>query len=77
MHVFAGELASAASLHEAIQEATELTGTHFAPYHGVGMVAMRGREDEAKRFIDTARVEVIERGEGAGLSFMDWAEAVL
>ena len=77
MHVFAGELASAASHHEAIQEATELTGTHFAPYHGVGMVAMRGREDEARRFIDTARAEVIERGEGAGLSFTDWAEAVL
>jgi RNA polymerase sigma factor (sigma-70 family) len=77
MHVFGGDLASAASLHEAIQEVTELTGTHFGPYHGAGMVAMRGREDEARRLIDTARAEVIERGEGAGLSFMDWAEAVL
>jgi DNA-binding CsgD family transcriptional regulator len=77
MHVFAGELASAALLHEAIEEATELTGTRFGPYHGAGMVAMRGREDEARRFIDTARAEVIERGEGAGLSFTDWAEAVL
>jgi DNA-binding CsgD family transcriptional regulator len=77
MHVFSGELALAASLREAIEEATELTGTHFGPYHGVGMVAMRGREDEAKRFIDTARAEVTERGEGAGLEFMDWAEALL
>ena len=64
MHVFAGELATAASLHDAIQDATELTGTHFGPYHGVGMVAMRGREAEAKQFIDKARAEVIERGEG-------------
>jgi len=77
MHVFAGELATAASLHDAIQDATELTGTHFGPYHGVGMVAMRGREAEAKQFIEKARAEVIERGEGAGLSFIDWAEAVL
>jgi DNA-binding CsgD family transcriptional regulator len=77
MHVFAGELASAASRHEAIDEATELTGTHFGPYHGAGLVAMRGREEEARRFLDTARGEVIERGEGAGLSFMDWAESVL
>jgi RNA polymerase sigma factor (sigma-70 family) len=77
MHVFAGELGTAASLHDAIQDATELTGTHFGPYHGVGMVAMRGREDEAKQFIEKARAEVIERGEGAGLSFIDWAEAVL
>ncbi len=77
MHVFAGELALAASRHDAILEANELTGTHLAPYHGVGMVAMRGREDEARRFFETARAEVIERGEGAGLSFTDWAEAVL
>src|SRR5262249_9166152 len=77
MHVFAGELSPAASLHEAIEEASELTGSPLAPYHGVGMVAIRGGEDEAKGFIETARAEVIERGEGAGLEFMDWAEAVL
>jgi tetratricopeptide (TPR) repeat protein len=77
MHVFAGELGMAASLHEALEEATELTGSNLAPYHAVGLVAMRGRETEARRFIDTARAEVIERGEGAGLSFMDWAESVL
>jgi DNA-binding CsgD family transcriptional regulator len=77
MHVFAGELASAASLHEAIEEAIQITGSPLAPYHGLGLVAMRGRETEARGFIDKARAEVIERGEGAGLEFMDWAEAVL
>jgi DNA-binding CsgD family transcriptional regulator len=77
MHVFAGELAQAASLHQAIEEVTELTGSPLAPYHGVGMVAMGGREAEARPFIDKARSGVIERGEGAGLEFIDWAEAVL
>ncbi len=77
MHVFAGELASAASLQEALQEATELTGSPLAPYHAVGLVAMRGREAESRQFFDTARAEVIGRGEGAGLSFIDWAESVL
>ena len=77
MHVFAGELALAASLQEALQEATELTGSPLAPYHAVGLVAMRGREAEARQFFDTARAEVIGRGEGAGLSFIDWAESVL
>jgi DNA-binding CsgD family transcriptional regulator len=77
MHVFAGELALAASLYEALQEATELTGSPLAPYHAVGLVALRGREAEARHFIDAARPEVTERGEGAGLSFMDWAESVL
>jgi DNA-binding CsgD family transcriptional regulator len=77
MHVFAGELALAASLNEALQEAMELTGSPLAPYHGAALAAMRGREAEARRLIDTARVEVTLRGEGAGLSFMDWAESVL
>ncbi|HEY2202765.1 MAG TPA: hypothetical protein VGH56_12840, partial [Solirubrobacteraceae bacterium] len=77
MHVFAGELAWAASLDEAIREATDLTGSNLAPYHGAGLVAMRGREVEVRGFIDTTRVEVTERGEGAGLSFLDWAESVL
>jgi DNA-binding CsgD family transcriptional regulator len=77
MHVFAGRLALASSLQEALQEATELTGTPMAPYHHAGLVAMRGQEAEARRIIDKARVEVIARGEGAGLWFMDWAESVL
>ena len=77
MHVFAGELAQAASLYEAFQEATEITGSNPAPYLGAVLVAMRGREAEVRGFIDTARAEVVERGEGAGLSYLDWAEAVL
>ncbi|HTW06870.1 MAG TPA: LuxR C-terminal-related transcriptional regulator, partial [Acidimicrobiales bacterium] len=77
MHVFAGELALAASIQEALQETTELTGTPLAPYDAVGRVAMRGREAETRQLIETARAAVIGRGEGAGLSFMDWAESVL
>src|SRR5579864_476226 len=77
MHVFAGELTAAASLYEAIQEATELTGSQLAPYHAVAVMAMRGRAAEARRFMDKARAEVKGRGEGAGLEFIDWAEAVL
>jgi DNA-binding CsgD family transcriptional regulator len=77
MHVFAGELALAASHQVAIQEATELTGSPLAPYHGVNLAAMRGREVEARQLFDAARAELVGRGEGAGLSFIDWAESVL
>ena len=77
MHVFAGELALAASLQEALKEATELTGSPLAPYDTVGLVAMRGREADERQLFDAARAEVIRRGEGAGLSFIDWAESVL
>jgi len=77
LHVFAGELRLATSLHDAIQEATELTGNPLAPYHAAGLVAMRNSEADARRFIDAARAEMTERGEGAGLWFMDWAESML
>src|SRR5579862_1561934 len=77
MHVFAGELALAASLQETLKGATELTGSPLAPYDTAGLVAMRGREAEARQVFDTARAEVMGRGEGAGLSFIDWAESVL
>jgi len=77
MHVFAGELTLAASDQEALNEATELTGSPLAPYHAVGLVALRGREAEARQIFDSARAEVTERGEGAGLSFIDWAESIL
>jgi hypothetical protein len=34
-------------------------------------------EAETRQFIDATRADLIGRGEGAGLSFMDWAESVL
>jgi DNA-binding CsgD family transcriptional regulator len=77
MHVFAGELALAATVHEARNEATELTGSPAAPYHAVSLAAMRGREPEARQLFDSARAEVTGRGEGAVLSFIDWAESIL
>ena len=77
MHLFSGQLAAAASFQDALREATELTGNPIAPYLGVSVLAMRGREADARRLIDRARSELAGRGEGAGLEFMDWAESVL
>jgi DNA-binding CsgD family transcriptional regulator len=77
LHVFSGELALAASAQEALLEASDLTQSPLAPYHSAALVAMRGRENEAARFIDASRAEVTARGEGAGIAFMDWAESLL
>jgi DNA-binding CsgD family transcriptional regulator len=76
-HLFAGELVAAASLIGEIQAATDATGSHLAPYAPVALAAFRGREPEAAALIDRARPDVIHRGEGLGLSVLDWAEAVL
>ena len=77
MQLFAGELSTAASLVEELQAATEATGTTLAPYGRVALLALRGREAEAATLIDRSRVEVTRRGEGIGISALDWAEAVL
>jgi DNA-binding CsgD family transcriptional regulator len=76
-HLFAGELTTAALLVDEIRAATEATGSSLTPYGAVGLVALRGREHEAMSLIDESRGEVTRRGEGIGLSVLDWAEAVL
>jgi DNA-binding CsgD family transcriptional regulator len=77
VHLFAGELTAAASLVEQIQTATEATGINLAPYGAVGLAAIRGRKAEAASLIARIRAELTRRGEGIGLSILDWAEAVL
>ena len=76
LHLLTGELTAAASLVEEIQQATEATGSDLAPYGAVGLAALRGREAEAAYLIERTRTEVTERGEGIGLSVLDWAAAV-
>jgi DNA-binding CsgD family transcriptional regulator len=76
-HLFAGELTTAASLVDEIRAAAEATGSNLAPYGAVGLVALRGRESEAVSLIAESRGDVARRGEGIGLSVLDWAEAVL
>jgi DNA-binding CsgD family transcriptional regulator len=76
-HLFAGELSAAASLVEETQAATEATGSNLFPYGAVVLAALRGREADAAYLIDTSRAEVTRRGEGIGISVLDWAEAVL
>jgi DNA-binding CsgD family transcriptional regulator len=76
-HLFAGELAAAARLVDEIRAATDGTGVNLTPYGAVGLVALQGREPEAISLIETSRNDAIQRGEGIGLSVLDWAQAVL
>jgi DNA-binding CsgD family transcriptional regulator len=76
-HVFAGELRTAALLVDEIRAAAEATGSNLAPYGAVGLAAFRGRESDAVALIEASRGDVARRGEGIGLSVLDWAQAVL
>ena len=77
MHLLAGELTAAASLVDEIEAATDAIGSTLAPYGKVGLAALRGREVEAVDLIGRTRTEATRRGEGIGVSVVDWAEAVL
>ena len=77
VHLFAGELTTAASMVEQIEAATDAIGSDLAPYGAVGLAALSGREAEAAALIDGSRADVTQRGEGIGISILDWAEAVL
>jgi DNA-binding CsgD family transcriptional regulator len=77
VHLFAGEFATAASIVAEVESVTEATGSGVAPYAALGLAALRGREAEALALIDVGTTEAERRGEGAGLSFVLWATAVL
>jgi DNA-binding CsgD family transcriptional regulator len=77
VHLFAGDLATADSLVEGVDAVTDVTGSRLAPYGAVALAAFRGREAEASELIEAATNEVARRGEGGGLTFVQWATAVL
>lgn len=75
--LFAGELAAAASLTEEIRAVNEATGSGLAPYGAFGLAALRGEEADARALIDATMRDVTRRGEGVGITFAEWANAVL
>jgi DNA-binding CsgD family transcriptional regulator len=77
VHVFAGELAMASSLHEEVVAVNEATGASPTPYAPLARVTFQGREAEAAQLIEAATREVVRRGEGWGPTFIHWLTAVL
>jgi DNA-binding CsgD family transcriptional regulator len=77
MDLFAGDLVSAASLVEQIQAATEATGSSLSSYGALGLSALRGRESDAVGLFEATSKDVLQRGEGIGISVIGWSNAVL
>jgi DNA-binding CsgD family transcriptional regulator len=76
-HLFAGELAVAASLVEEARAVSEATGSNLAPYGALGLAALRGREREARSLIEATMSDAAPRGEGIGVTMTHWATALL
>ena len=77
MLVLAGDLTAAEASIQELQATMEATGINLGPYAALAVAAVRGRQTEAAALIAASNREVIERGEGAGISSAEWASAVL
>jgi DNA-binding CsgD family transcriptional regulator len=77
LHLFAGELATAASLVEEVTAVTTATGSGIPPYGALALAAYRGHEAEATGLFRAARSGAAARGDGMGLTLIEHAEAVL
>ena len=75
--LFAGDFATAASLVQEGKAITEATGSHPTPYGPVLLAACHGREPEASQLIEASTEGVVRRGEGMGLTVIQWASALL
>ena len=77
VHALAGELRAAEALVAEIDAAMESIGGALVPYAAVALAALQGHESEAAALIERGRSDGSQRGEGVGLTVLDWAEAVL
>ena len=76
-HVFAGELAEAASLVEEWQEITKAMGIQRSPTPSLVVAAWQGQEAKISRLIAATTEAAVSRGEGVWLTGIGWASAVL
>jgi DNA-binding CsgD family transcriptional regulator len=77
MHVFEGQLDTAAALVEEIDSIIDATGSRRISIPKLMLAACRGDEGRASAVIDEAERDAIARGEGFVLTFAEHARAVL
>jgi DNA-binding CsgD family transcriptional regulator len=77
LYLFTGQLSAAAALTDEIQAVKEATGSGLAPYGALGLAAFRGQETRAQALVEATMEDVTLRGEGVGITFAEWANAVL
>jgi DNA-binding CsgD family transcriptional regulator len=77
VHLFAGDFNQAACITAEADSVREAMRSSIAPYGALAVAAFRGREAEAAALIEAGTKDAQRRGEGEGLSFVQWAIAVL
>jgi DNA-binding CsgD family transcriptional regulator len=77
VHLGAGELTTAAYLVQEVDAVRQITGDRIAPYSGLLLAALQGDNARAQHLVATTTKDVESRGEGFGLSVVDYAVALL
>jgi DNA-binding CsgD family transcriptional regulator len=77
LHLLEGEFAAATSLIEEAETISKATGSQRLLAVRVALAAFRGREHQASELTELSTKDAARRGEGAGLTFLQWATAVL
>lgn len=75
--LFAGELSDAGSLIDETHAVMEATGSNLAPYGALGLAAFSGDAARVAALFEATIEDVTQRGEGVGITFAEWARAVL
>jgi DNA-binding CsgD family transcriptional regulator len=78
VHLLAGETEAAAALIDEAGALARATGDGIRPLYGaLALAAHRGREDELKRLVRAGTEDFLARGEGLGITAMNWLTAML
>jgi DNA-binding CsgD family transcriptional regulator len=77
LHLYQGDFAAAAALIDEAAEVAEATGSQPPIYAPLALAAFRGQEGQASGLVEVGTKEVLLRGEGVALTFVQWATAVL
>lgn len=76
-YMHSGELEAAQSMLRDLDAVTEVTGAHVPPYAAIALACWRGRESEARELLTVSTDAVTSRGEGMGVTFMQWNMTLL
>src|SRR6185369_13844526 len=77
VHLVSGRLEAASMLHEELEAATDATGSEPLRYGAVVLAGWGGRDADITAMVEGSLRGVMRRGEGMGLTVIQWASAVL
>jgi DNA-binding CsgD family transcriptional regulator len=73
----AGRLEAATTLADEMESLTQIISGEPQGYGEVVLAAWRGHNDDVRTRVDASRADLEKRGEGVGLTVIDWALAVM